>query len=132
MAVAVMAAGFSGCNTNAPESEQTDSGNKSKQTIYLTVDTDELHFKGFHMQGKYVKVESNTNWDIQIENSDMFQSVYPRYGGSGNEDMYISVPEINAQKQKTFSTQYGSINISYRGDNGLTTTKKIKCIRSKY
>lgn len=123
------------CNTNDPSNQGGGSGSGSgsgSEEITLSVDPTELVFTGFYMHSKYINVKCNTDWEIDVENSSMFQSITPRYYGSGNGTITLTVPEINAQKQKTFTTQTSRITISCKDENYRTISKTVECTRKKY
>ena len=125
-----------GCNTNEPSSSWNGSGSGSggseKKKVTLSVSPKELKFTGFYMISYYIDVKCNTMWQIDIENYSMFYSVNPRYNGSGNQRITVTVPEISANKQSSFTTQHGSITISCTNENGRKLSETVECVRSRY
>lgn len=130
--VCVLSVMMVACERNDPQtSGSSSSGSSSKEAKYLRVTPTDLTFVGFYMQSKYIKVESNTDWDIEIKNKDMFQTVSPRYRGSGNGQISVTVPEISSNKQSTFTTQKGEIIISCKDENRRTISYTVECERKK-
>ena len=130
----ILAAGFLiGCNTNAPEGRSSSEGSKdSTETVSLSVSPTKLTVTGFYMKSEFIYIKCNTSWDVTIENEEMFESVNPRYCGTGDFMMAVTFPEISYNKQSSFTTQYGSITISCRDKNWRTISKKVECVRKKY
>lgn len=119
-----------GCNANDPTSPVGTSKGE-KEEITLSVSPSSLTFTGFAMSSKYIYVKCNTDWEIKVENSSMFQSINPRYYGSGNQTIYVTVPEISSSNQSTFTTQRGSITISCKNEHNKTLSKTVECTRKK-
>ena len=119
------------CEGNDPQTTETSSSSNSTTSKYLRVTPSELTFRGFHMQSQYIQLESNTNWNINIENKAMFQTVTPSNYGSGDARISVTVPAISSNQQNSFTTQKGKITISCKDEKGKTISYTVECERRK-